>query len=89
MNASADTCKQFILEKSVGPISGCVTVAVPSITPVGMGIRVAVTTTSFVLHALDIIPEYQDTFISQVFDNPVRGTSQTIMSVYESCTNDA
>ena len=89
MNASVDTCKQFILEKSVGPVSGCVTVAVPSITPIGMAIRVGATTTSFILMTLGIIPEYQDVFISQVFDNPVQSTIHTVSSAYDSCTNDA
>ena len=89
MNASPDTCKQFVLEKSVGPVSGCVTIAIPSITPVGMLIRIAVTTTSFILWHMDIIPEYQDVFISQVFDNPVQGTTNTIMTSYNSCVGDA
>ena len=89
MNASTDTCKQFVLEKSVGPASGCVTIAIPSITPVGMLIRVAVTTTSFILRRMDIIPAYKDVFISQVFDNPVQGILQPIMYAYDSCVGDA
>ena len=89
MNASKDTCAQFILEKSVGPVAGCVTVAVPSLTPIGMAIRIGVTTTSFILCYLDIIPKYQDVFISQVFDNPVQSGTQIVMDSYESCVGDA
>ena len=89
MDDSTDTCKQFVLEKSVGPVAGCVTVAIPSITPIGMIIRVAITTTSFILRTMDIIPEYQDVFLSRVFDNPVRGGADTIRVVYESCANDS
>ncbi len=89
MNASTDTCKQFVLEKSVGPVSGCVTATIPSITPIGMAIRVTVTTTSFILRTFDIIPEYQDVFIAQVFDNPIQGSIETVRQAYESCVNDA
>jgi len=89
MNASADTCQQFVLEKSVGPVGGCATIVIPSITPIGMLIRVAVTTTSFILWRMDIIPAYKDVFISQVFDNPVQGILQPIMYAYDSCVGDA
>ena len=89
MDASTDTCKQFVLEKSVGPVAGCVTVAIPSITPAGMIIRVAITTTSFILRTMDIIPEYQDDFLAQVFDNPVQGSIETVRQAYESCANDS
>lgn len=85
----SENCKQWILEQSVGPVSGCVAVALPSITPFGMAVRIVVTTTSFVLHTMNIIPAYQDQFISQVFDNPVQSTTQTIVSAYNSCVTDA
>ena len=79
MNASTDVCKQFVLEKSVGPVSGCVTVAVPSITPIGMAIRVAVTTTSFILTRMEIIPEYiPDAHVNQVTRTRLNGTVQGV-----------
>jgi hypothetical protein len=85
----SEPCKQFILEQSLAPVSGCVTVALPSITPFGMAVRVAVTTTSFLLVTMDIIPGYQDKYLSQVFDNPVRGGMDALGHAFDSCVTDA
>lgn len=84
-----DKHSQHILETLSEPATQCVDVIFPLLTSTGMTIRIGVTTTSFILHALDVIPDYQSEFISDVFHNPIQKILYMIVPAYNSCTHDA